>query len=356
MSDHPFAQYLRILGKGPKSRRSLTQEEASDALKMILAGEVTEKQLGAFLLLMRANGESEDELKGFIKGLRDYFSLDSLQSNIDLDWAAYAGKWRYPPYFLLSIKLLVAQGYRILLHGDAGQFDNRSYAESYLTHLNFKQATSLSEAQEWVGQNQPVYLALEKFAMPLRDILHLKSEIGVRTVFNTAVKLLNPLNANKSMQGIYHKGVEHLHHAAASVNGVRYNLVFKGEGGEPEIRPDALNQLYFSEYLSENVAEGDSEEGSEEGSEDVSTQNHAFEQYPFKAITDRHRRPKTWQESDLFDLWQGQTEEAYGENAVIATATVALMLLEDLSSEQALQKAKGFWQARDKQDLSLGAE
>lgn len=343
MSDHPFAQYLRILGKGPKSRRSLTQEEASDALKMILAGEVTEKQLGAFLLLMRANGESEDELKGFIKGLRNYFALDRLQSNIDLDWAAYAGKWRYPPYFLLSIKLLVAQGYRILLHGDAGQFDNRSYAESYLSHLNFKQASSLAEAQEWVGQNQPVYLALEKFAMPLKEILHLKSEIGVRTVFNTAVKLLNPLNAHKSLQGIYHKGVEHLHHAAASVNGVSHNLVFKGEGGEPEIRPDALNQLYFSEYLSA------------EAPEEIPTQNHAFEQYPFKAITDRHRRPKNWQESDLFDLWQGQTEDVYGENAVIATATVALMLLEDLSSEQALQKAKGFWQARDKHDLSLDA-
>jgi len=323
MSDHPFAQFLRILGKGPKSRRSLTQAEAAEALQMILAGEVTDKQLGAFLLLMRANGESQDELIGFVKGLREYLSLSKITSNVDLDWAAYAGKWRYPPYFLLSVKLLAENGYKILLHGDAGQFNNRSYVESFLEPLQIQQACSLSNANELLNQNQAVYLPLSCFAPQLREILHLKSEIGVRTVFNTAVKLLNPLNAKKSMQGIFHKGVEHLHHAASSVNGTERNLVFKGEGGEPEIRPDAFSHLYFSSHQA--------------GQESV------FEDVVFQSITERQMRPKTWQEEDLFALWKGTKEDIYGQQSVIATTAVALMLMESLDQPTALRRANEFW-------------
>jgi len=327
MSDHPFAQFLRILGKGPKSRRSLTQAEAAEALQMILTGQVTDKQLGAFLLLMRANGESQDELIGFVRGLRDTLALDQIESNIDLDWASYAGKWRYPPYFLLSIKLLVENGYKILLHGDAGQFDNREYVESFLEPLNFKQACSIAEANTLINQNQAVYLPLDTFAPQLREILHLKSEIGVRTVFNTAVKLLNPLNAKVSMQGIYHKGVENLHHAASTVNGTQRNLVFKGEGGEPEIRPDALSHLYFSNHL-------------------VGADNK-FEDVLFSGIIERQIRPKTWVREDVLDLWNGHKEDVYGQASVIATAAVALRLLESIDNQTAIAKATEFWTLRD---------
>jgi len=326
MSDHPFSEYLRILGKGPKSKRSLNIEEASAALKMILADEVTDKQLGAFLLLMRANGESQEELIGFVKGLRSALKLDQFRTSIDLDWAAYAGKWRYPPYFLLSIKLLIENDYKVLLHGDAGQFQNREYVETFLEPLGFKQACSVSEANEFLQKNWAVYLPLECYAPQLRAILHLKSELGVRTVFNTAVKLLNPLNAQVSMQGIFHKGVESLHHAAASVNGTERNLVFKGEGGEPEIRPDALTHLVFSDIAADDPYE--------------------MKSVRFNAITDRQTRPKTWDHQDLIDLWHGQKNDVYGEHAVIATTAVALMVMNRVDQSIAIEQATQFWQQR----------
>ncbi|QBZ83188.1 Anthranilate phosphoribosyltransferase [Hydrogenovibrio crunogenus] len=323
MTDHPFSQYLRILGKGPISRRSLTEAEASDALGMILSGQVTDKQLGAFLLLMRANGETPDELIGFVKGIRQALDLNEKQGVVELDWAAYAGKWRYPPYFLLAIKLLTQNGTRVLLHGDAGQFSNRQYVESFLEPLNFYQASSIMHARDLVSECKATYLPLENFAPDLREILHLKSELGVRTVFNTAVKLLNPLNAPASIQGIFHKGVESLHHSTAMVIGTEHNLVFKGEGGEAEIRPDALTQLYFS------------------------TRNATgMRQHPFKGIIERQIRPKEWQQQDIIDLWRGDKKDLYGESSVVATTATALMLLDSLSEVEALAKAKGYWARR----------
>lgn len=323
MTDHPFSQYLRILGKGPVSRRSLTETEARVALGMILSGHVTDRQLGAFLLLIRANGETSDELIGFVKGIRDAVGLNEHQGTVELDWAAYAGKWRYPPYFLLAIKLLTQNGIRVLLHGDAGQFNNRQYVESFLEPLNFYQASSVLQARDLISENKSTYLPLENFAPAIREILHLKSELGVRTVFNTAVKLLNPLNAPASIQGIFHKGVEELHHATAMAVGIEHNLVFKGEGGEAEIRPDTLTQLYFS------------------GRNSVGMSQHSF-----KSIIDRQVRPKEWQQQDIIDLWRGVKKDLYGESSVVATTATALMLLKSISEVEALAKAKRYWVRR----------
>jgi anthranilate phosphoribosyltransferase len=319
--EYPFSEFLRILGKGPKSRRSLTVAEAQQAMKMVLDGEVTDRQMGAFLLLMRANGESQQELVGFLTGLRDYYQLNDSRSGVDLDISAYAGKWRYPPYFLLSIKLLAQNGYKVLLHGDSGQFEDRQYAESFAEQLGFYIANSIEDANNNIRSGQAVYLPLDRFAPQLKTILHLKQELGVRTVFNTAVKLLNPLNAKFSMQGIFHKGVENLHHAASQVNGCQRNLVFKGEGGEPEIRPDALNRLFFSNDSSDELTSFD-----------------------FKSITERHKRT-TWQPADLLKLWQGSDDE-YGKQAAIATTAVALMLIKNVTVEVALQEANTMWSER----------
>jgi len=324
MSEHPFSHFLRILGKGPKSRRPLTVEESMEAIQMVLDGVVTDKQLGAFLLLMRANGETPEELIGFVQGLRHYYGLDESTSEVDLDISAYAGKWRYPPYYLLAVKLLVQNGVKVLLHGDSGQFADRQYAESFMQDLGFHQAVSVDQAKVKAESGKPVYLALENFAPELKGILHLKSELGVRTVFNTAVKMLNPLSAPCSMQGIFHKGVENLHHAAFSVNGAQSNLVFKGEGGEPEIRPDALNMLYFSK----------------QGRDELQEQR-------FTSMVERNSRPKTWSKEALLELWNGQNEgDIYGQGAVVGTAAVALMTLKQINADEALEIAQQWWLSR----------
>ena len=57
-ADHPFAAYVRILGRGRTLSRSLTIEEAEAAMAMILRGEVRPEQLGAFLMLLRLKEEA----------------------------------------------------------------------------------------------------------------------------------------------------------------------------------------------------------------------------------------------------------------------------------------------------------
>jgi anthranilate phosphoribosyltransferase len=133
-TEHSFAQYVRILGKGKTSSRSLSFDEARAAMGMILRGEVLDVQLGAFLMLLRVKEESPEELAGFVAAARDHMQAPR-DITVDLDWSSYAGKRKHYPWFLFAVKLLVANGVKIFMHGASGHTINRLYTESILPTL-----------------------------------------------------------------------------------------------------------------------------------------------------------------------------------------------------------------------------
>src|SRR5471030_1013507 len=103
-AEHPFAQFVRILGKGKRGARNLTREEAREAMGMLLDEKVEDTQLGAFLMLLRHKEESPEELAGFTEAVRERLNAPSL--NVDVDWPTYAGKKRHLPWYLLAAKCL----------------------------------------------------------------------------------------------------------------------------------------------------------------------------------------------------------------------------------------------------------
>src|SRR5260370_1309602 len=68
-TEHPFAGFVRILGRGPGRSRALTREEARTALGMVLRGEADPHQIGAFLMLLRYRGEDPDEIAGLVDAI-----------------------------------------------------------------------------------------------------------------------------------------------------------------------------------------------------------------------------------------------------------------------------------------------
>ncbi|MCC2664814.1 MAG: glycosyl transferase [Geminicoccaceae bacterium] len=67
---HPFAGFLRTIGRGATLGRPLGEAEAEQAMAMILDGAVEPVQLGAFLLVLRYRTETPAELAGFVRAAR----------------------------------------------------------------------------------------------------------------------------------------------------------------------------------------------------------------------------------------------------------------------------------------------
>lgn len=327
--EHPFAEYIRILGKGKKGSRPLTQEEAYQAMKMIMGDDVLPIQLGAFLMLMRVKEETPEELTGFVLAARESCNLKKYDARVDLDWSSYAGKRRHLPWFLLSALLLAENGIKVFMHGATGPSANRLYTQDMLGYLGLPAATSIEQAVRQLDEQCFSYLSLEQFCPKLHEIIALRPLLGLRSPVHTLVRLLNPFNADYSIQGIFHPGYRPVHQQAAALLGQPHAAVLKGDGGETERNPD-MDCLVQS--VDNGVLSG--------------------ENWP-ALFEHRHVKPDQLDPSRLALVWQGKLDDEFAEAAVVGTAAIALKLLGKADSqEEAHRLASGYWRKRVKQKFT----
>jgi len=331
--EHPFAPYVRILGRGKTLTRSLTIEEAEAAMAMILRGEVLPEQLGAFLMLLRVKEESPEEIAGFVRAARSLFVLPSPPPTVDLDWSSYAGKRRQLPWFLLAALLLAQNGTRIFMHGAEGHTPGRLYTRETLEALGMPIASTLAESAAHIEARNFAYLPLAQLSPKLHAVIELRPVMGLRSPVHTIARMLNPFGAPVMLQGIFHPNYMDIHQQAAILLGQRHMCVFRGEGGEIERRPSKLTEV-------RTVVDGVA------GSED------------WPPLLSDAVQP-TDQEMDIVRLkavWAGEAKDVYAEAAITGTLAIALKTLGQAADPAAAQQqAETMWQGRDRARLGIAA-
>lgn len=318
--EHPFAQYIRIIGKGKTGSRSLTFEEAYNAFTMILKNEVLDVQLGAFLMLLRVQEESVEELAGFVQATKDQINFESL--SVDLDWSSYAGKRKHYPWYILAALTLAQSGVRIVMHGAAGHTLNRVYSEQVLQYLGYPICQNQDEVSKQLDQCNFAYLPLNAISPVLENLIQLRNVMGLRSPIHTLARLINPFNAKATLQSIFHPAYRRSHQHAALRLGYLNNVVIKGEGGEFERNPDAKTLVC-------GIKNGE-----------------LYEHELPKLTPDRSPIEEQLDLATLKAVWQGQPH-AYGNTAVVETIAIALVALQKAENFiVALQQAQQLWQNR----------
>ena len=238
MTSHTaLAEFVRILGRGPGRSRSLTQDEASAAMQIMLTGQAAPQAVGAILMLMRMKGEVAAEIAGFAAAARDFLnaSTDMTNVRVDLDWPCYAaGRTRGLPWFLLSAKLVACTGTRVLLHGWNGK---DPAIRTGLDHLCIPVVQDFASVNAALDRHNIAYLPLENAYLTLFNLLNLRDILGLRSCINTVCRMLNPAGAPDSVQGVFHPPYRLLQADAAALLGWRNLTVIKGGGGEFERHP-----------------------------------------------------------------------------------------------------------------------
>lgn len=325
LKEHPFAQYVRILGKGKNGSRPLTREEAYAAMKMIMANEVEPVQLGAFMMLMRVKEETREELAGFIEATRDSFKLPTGMAQVDVDWSSYAGKRRHLPWFLLSTLLLADNGVSVFMHGAGGHTSGRVYTQDILKFLGIEYATSFEQAAEQLQQHNFSYLPLAFLCPKLHEMIELRPLMGLRSPVHTLARMINPFDAPNMMQGIFHPGYQVVHQEAGMLLGQQNMVVIKGEGGEIERNPDIECEV----------------KGLLDGKLFTETWPALFSQ--------RHVKEEEMRPERLAQLWQGEIDDEYAVGTVTGTTALVLKLTGKAQTiEKAQSMAESLWANRDK--------
>ncbi|WP_097461536.1 glycosyl transferase family protein [Mangrovitalea sediminis] len=324
--EHPFAPYVRILGKGKRGSRALSRAEARHAMSMILKGEVEQVQLGAFLMLLRVKEEVPEELAGFADAARDY-CRPGAPITVDIDWPSYAGKRRHAPWFIFAIQLLADAGLRVFIHGDEGHTPGRIYTSDILRELGLEVATDWYDAARLIDLQGFCYLPLEQVLPTMSELIDLRPILGLRSPVHSLARLLNPLDAPLVMQGIFHPPYAPLHQAASQLLGYERAAVIKGEGGEIERNPDTSLTVYQSFAREGSIAQED---------------------WP-PMFERRHVKPDNPGAGQMRAVWNGTLEDEYATGAIVGTAALALKESGRANTQaEALAMAEGLWQTRDR--------
>ncbi len=193
-----FKPVLAALAEGER----LSRERAREALSLILEGAATPAQLGAFLMALRQRGETPEELIGAAQAMRAaMIRVEAPEDAIDIVGTGGDGANTYNISTLAAI-IAAAAGVPVAKHGGKAA-SSRSGATDVLAELGVKVGIDAASAGACLRDAGICFMAAPTHHPALRHAAPVRSELGLRTIFNLLGPLCNPAGVKRQVLGVY---------------------------------------------------------------------------------------------------------------------------------------------------------
>jgi anthranilate phosphoribosyltransferase len=229
-----ISNYIKEIGRGKKGSRSLTREQADDLFTQVLAGTVTDLEVGGFCLAMRIKGETPDEMAGFLDATRRCTQLvhSAPGSRPVVVIPSYNGARKLPALTPLLALLLARQGLPVLVHGTATE-NTRIHVQNMLSRLDVKGY----EAPETIANGQVRFADTAQLNPGLEKLLQVRRVIGLRNSAHSVVKLMNPCASNSLIVASYTHPEYAISMALTLAQVQATAMLLRGTEGEPVADP-----------------------------------------------------------------------------------------------------------------------
>lgn len=236
-------EFIAKIAKGPRAAKDLTWDEAKRAMKLLIEGEATQAQVGAFLIAMRVKMESVTELASMTATVRSYVPPVPIPRELGVvDLPSYAGK--QDTFHALAAAAVVAAsaGASVLMHGYDG-IHSRAGNAGVLKALGLPIDMEPKLAAEGVVRHGFAYLDIALYHPPVYRFLEMRHELGARNVFHPIARLMNPARALSQVVGLSHP--PHFEKTAEVLRmlGCSRALVVSGVEGDPELSVAGLTRV-----------------------------------------------------------------------------------------------------------------
>ena len=183
-------------------RKNLTGEEMRDVMRVIMAGEATASQIGAFLMGMRIKGETVGEIAAAVSILREQMvPVEAPADAIDIVGTGGDGMGTLNISTAAAI-VVAAAGVPVAKHGNRA-LSSKSGSSQALEALGVKLDLEPSGISRCISQAGIGFMFAPSHHPAMRHVGPSRAEMGVRTMFNLLGPQSNPAGVRRYMLGVY---------------------------------------------------------------------------------------------------------------------------------------------------------
>ena len=191
----PFLQKLA-------SGQPLTREEAEAAFGIIMSGEATASQIGAFLMALRLRGESVQEIAGAVSAMRGkMLKVNAPDDAIDIVGTGgdASGSWNVST---ASALVVAGCGVPVAKHGNRA-LTSRSGAADTLAALGVNLELGPDGISKCIAEAGIGFMFAPSHHSAMRHVGPTRAELGTRTIFNLLGPLSNPASVTRQLLGVF---------------------------------------------------------------------------------------------------------------------------------------------------------
>jgi len=239
------------------SRSDLSEKEMEAAMEVIMTGQATPAQIGAFITALRLKGETIEEITGAARVMRrkatrirvkdDQINIDRDEINLDLetiiDTCGTGGDGTNTFNVSTTTAFVVAGcGLRVAKHGNRSVSSLCGSAD-VIESLGVNLDVPPEVVEKCLNQVGIGFLYAPALHGAMKHAIGPRREIGIRTIFNILGPLTNPAGANVQVLGVYEKDLTPVLAEVLGKLGSRSAFVVYGEGSLDEISIAGKTQL-----------------------------------------------------------------------------------------------------------------
>lgn len=212
----------------------LTGEEMRGAMRVIMSGEASAVQVGAFLMGMRVKGETVGEIAAAVSILREKMvPVDAPDNAIDI--VGTGGDGAGTLNISTATALVVASaGIPVAKHGNKA-LSSKSGASQVLESLGVKLDLLPDEISRCISDAGIGFMFAPSHHPAMKHVGPARAELAVRTLFNLLGPQSNPASVHHYLLGVYAQEWVEPVAAALMANKVKSAWVVHGSDGLDEI-------------------------------------------------------------------------------------------------------------------------
>jgi anthranilate phosphoribosyltransferase len=177
----------------------------SQAMRLMMRGEMSNAQIAGFLIALRCKGESIEEIAAAVGVLRELVNQVPVKGEHVIDTCGTGGDGANTFNISTTAAFVVAAaGGKVAKHGNRSVSSSCGSAD-VLEAAGINLELSAQQVAECVDQIGVGFLFAAKHHSAVRHTVAARKEMGVRTLFNLIGPLSNPANAPHQLIGVFDK-------------------------------------------------------------------------------------------------------------------------------------------------------